>query len=394
MAADKEKLLSLVAKAQSGDQAALNEIFEATYNDVYYFALKTVKDADKACDITQETFVTIFKNIHTLQEAAAFVSWSRQITYRQCLRHLRKNTDVLVDEDEDGYTIFDTLAEENEEFIPDQALDREDFRQTVMDIVHALPEEQRTAILLYYFDELSVKEIAEIQGVSEGTVKSRLNYGRKAIKEAVESYEKKHNLKLHSFGFFPFCLWLFGKDAVACSMAPAAAQSVAAGVAASTGTAVAAATAAKVGGIALWGKIVAGVAAAGVAAAGVAVAVSLTKAPAPQVYKGGGSIGQVVDGFVDDYEDAQYTITVESMDDTSISGTFTEFDYGNEETVSFMGEVIAEGSDDNGAYREYAITFDPPLSLETGLDLKYYTEKDFFYFWWIHSFNTCLYRVR
>ena len=47
--------------------------------------------------------------------------------------------------------------------------------------------------MMYYFDEMSVKQIAEIQGVSEGTVKSRLNYARKAIKKSVESYEKKNN---------------------------------------------------------------------------------------------------------------------------------------------------------------------------------------------------------
>ena len=57
-------------------------------------------------------------------------------------------------------------------------------------MIDELPEEQRSALLLRYFDEISVKEIAEIQGVTEGTVKSRLNYGRKAVKEAVEGYEK------------------------------------------------------------------------------------------------------------------------------------------------------------------------------------------------------------
>jgi hypothetical protein len=82
-----------------------------------------------------------------------------------------------------------------------------------MQIIDSLPEVQRTAIMLYYYDELSVKDIAEIQGVSEGTVKSRLNYGRKAIKSATEDYEKKHNVKLHIFGVLPLLLWLFASDA-------------------------------------------------------------------------------------------------------------------------------------------------------------------------------------
>ena len=60
-----------------------------------------------------------------------------------------------------------------------------------------------------YFDEISVKEIAEIQGVAEGTVKSRLNYGRKSIKKSVEAYEKQHGIKLHCKGVIPLLLWLF-----------------------------------------------------------------------------------------------------------------------------------------------------------------------------------------
>lgn len=61
---------------------------------------------------------------------------------------------------------------------------------------------------------MSVKEIAEVQGVTEGTVKSRLNYGRKSIKQAVEGYEKKNGVKLRCVGVIPLLLWLFREYAV------------------------------------------------------------------------------------------------------------------------------------------------------------------------------------
>lgn len=244
---EREQLVSLVTRAQSGDGSALNELFNAFYDNVYYFALKTVKDSDLAADITQEAFVEILSTINNLKEPAAFVTWMKQITYHQCTRYFKKKKDVLVDETEDGDTIFDTVKEENSDFIPDEALDKDDFKKTILAILDELSEEQRSATVMYYFEELSVKQIAEIQGVSEGTVKSRLNYARKAIKASVEEYEKKNGIKLHAIPFFPLLHWIF--ESTAETIPAAVAELVAGGVSAATGVAVSAsASGAVVGG--------------------------------------------------------------------------------------------------------------------------------------------------
>ena len=78
---EKEKLVALVTAAQSGDSDAVSELFSEFYNDLYYFALKTVKNDDTALDVTQDAFVDIINNLGTLKEPAAFVSWAKQITY-------------------------------------------------------------------------------------------------------------------------------------------------------------------------------------------------------------------------------------------------------------------------------------------------------------------------
>ena len=230
---EKEKLVQTVKLAQKGDSDALNELFNAFYNDVYYFALKNVKDEDLACDITQEAFVEIINTLGNLKEPAAFVTWMKQITYHQCTRYFKKKKDVLVDENEDGDTIFDTMAEERTEFIPDEAVDQADFRATIMAMIDQLPDEQRAATMMYYFDEMSVKEIAQAQGVGENTVKGRLSYSRKAIKKSVEEYEKKNNVKLHCVGLLPLLLWLFRNYGKA--MPVASAKTVAEGVSAASG---------------------------------------------------------------------------------------------------------------------------------------------------------------
>lgn len=227
------KTNEMVIRAQKGDSEALNQLFNAYYNDVYYFAFKTVKDEELACDITQETFVEVINTLKVLRDPGVFVPWLRGITYHQCTRYFKKKKDVLVDEAEDGSTVFDTVQEERTEFIPHENLDRQDFRNTVMAMIDSLSEEQRAAILMYYFDELSVKTIANIQGVSESAVKSRLAYARKAIKHSVEDYEKKNNIRLHSVAILPLLLWLLAGAKQPMSGKQAAA--VAAGVSRATG---------------------------------------------------------------------------------------------------------------------------------------------------------------
>lgn len=276
---EREKLIALVSAAQKGDETAMSELFNAFYNDVYYFALKTVKDEDIACDITQETFIEIINTLGALQEPAAFVKWMKQITYHQCTRHFKKKTDVLVEEDEEGNTVFDTLQEERTEFIPDEALDQEDLKQTILSMLDELSEEQRSAVMLFYYDELSVKEIAQMQGVSENTIKSRLNYARKGIQKSVEDYEKKSGIKLHCAGVLPLLLWLL-KDYFA-KPAPAA-KAVATRVAAATGVALTASTSATVAATTvvaagISAKLIAGIMAAVLTVGGITAAVVLNK---------------------------------------------------------------------------------------------------------------------
>ena len=298
MKMERDKLISLVTSAQQGDQNAFNDLFNAFYNDFYYYALMLVEDEENALDVTQEAFVEIFRTIGNLREPVAFVSWAKKIVKHRCSRYFEtaKKTDLLVYENEDeNSSIFDNIVEDKAEFIPDEALDKEDFKNTIMSIVWKLPVEQRSAVMMYYFDEMSVKEIAEIEGVSEGTIKSRLNYARKAIKNSVEEYEKKHNIKLHAIPFFPFFKWIF--EGAFEGLPTASAEVIAEGVSAATGTTIAvttttgvAATAtttattagavglgAKIAAMPIASKIIAGVVAAAIAIGGGTTAVLLSQ---------------------------------------------------------------------------------------------------------------------
>lgn len=224
---EKNEMIIVVTRAQAGDNEALSTLFNEYYNSVYYFALKTVKNEHIAADITQETFVQAITYLGTLRDPSLFGSWLRSITYSRCTRYFSKDREMLLDEENEGF--FEDIREDKAEYIPDEALDKAEFRRTVMNIIDELSDEQRSAVLMYYFDELSVKQIAAIQGVSEGTVKSRLNYARKYIKASVEDYEQKHGIKLYA-ALLPILYWIFSSEiaAIPAELAATAAPSVAA----------------------------------------------------------------------------------------------------------------------------------------------------------------------
>ena len=215
---EKERLVQLVSDAQMGKNEAKTRLYNEFNEKLYYYIYKTVNDRELAADLTQDTFIEIYQTLDSLKEPAAFENWSYKIAYHRCTAYFRKKRELLADENEDGFSVLDTAIEEREEFIPDEALDKEELKKAIREMIDALPEEQRSAIMMRYFNEIPVKEIADIQGVSEGTVKSRLSYGRKAIQQSVEEYEKKNGVKLHCAGVIPMLLWFFRDYRIANAM--------------------------------------------------------------------------------------------------------------------------------------------------------------------------------
>jgi RNA polymerase sigma factor (sigma-70 family) len=194
----REKLLSLVTKAQQGDPDAMNELISECYKGLYYFALKTVGDAELAADATQDACMEIFSTIGNLREPLGFINWARRIVYHRCLRNKKIETRLPTVQEDEDFPIADRAFDENATASPEELYEHQELCETVRTLLESLPEEQRAALLLYYHENLSVKEIAEIQSISEGTVKSRLNYGRQGVKKKVEEYEERTGTKLHA----------------------------------------------------------------------------------------------------------------------------------------------------------------------------------------------------
>lgn len=277
-------LTELARRAGRGDEEAFTLLYQATHKRIYYLARQILKDDTEALDVTQETFLRAWKQLPNLNYPEAVVTWLYRIADNQCKGRLRKNSPLLVEDL--GEQAPPEAAEENEAFLPQELLDRAETKRLVQEIVDALPPLQRECIVLYYFAGLSVGEIAAQQDCPEGTVKSRLNYGRQQIKAAVLSLEKTEGTRLYTAAPLPLLLALFrdipqgflpdaetfralwAQVAGGAGLTTAAAAGGAAAAGAQAGAT--AGAAAKAAGVALKLKLVAGALAVTVAVGGVA----------------------------------------------------------------------------------------------------------------------------
>ena len=236
------KLIEQVQKARDGDPEAQAALYEAMYKRVYYLALRMTRSAEDAEDAVQEAFLSAFRALPNLADPNAFEGWLFQITANKCRNILGKaGRYTQLPEDEDGNTLLDELPEENEGLIPASALENQAHREIILSIIEALPQQQKECVLLFYYGELTVAQIAQVMDCSEGTVKSRLNYARKKLREGILEREERDGIRLHTLA--PLGL-LFLKDfqeltagltAAAAGSGTAAGPGAAAGAAAKTG---------------------------------------------------------------------------------------------------------------------------------------------------------------
>lgn len=255
-------LIEAVALAKEKKNDGVAYLYEHTYQKNYYVALKFVKDEELAKDLLQDAYIKAFDNIGQLEKPELFESWMSQIVARTALNELRKKNPILFTEteNEDGSNIADTFEDDRVEVQPEVVIDKNETARLVREMMADLSEEQRVCITMFYMEDLSVKDIAATIGVSENTVKSRLNYGRQKIKEKVLALEKQ-GTKLYGIAPIPFFVWLLSTDAKACAVqAPAIGTAAVAGTAGTTAAGVSAAgagaTAAGATGAAATGKAV------------------------------------------------------------------------------------------------------------------------------------------
>ena len=252
----------VIRRCLSGDQQAQEELVLAAQNRVYYHCRKMLKHEEDALDATQEILISMLTRLDRLQDPEAFWGWLSAMTANHCRNVLtRGRREAQIPEDDEGSSLLDAFESLDEQTVPDKALDNDETQRMIVELVDQLPPPQRQCVLMFYYEEMSVKDIAAALETSEGTVKSRLNYARKAIKSGVDAYAAQ-GVKLYSA--LPFLVYFLQRDAdiggLSASAAEALARSVLAGAAGTAAAGTAAAGAA--GTVAPSGGAAAGTAAA------------------------------------------------------------------------------------------------------------------------------------
>lgn len=273
----------LVALAKQGDNEAITDLYDLSKDAVYKSIRTLVQDEDAALDVMQDTYIKAFKKLEQLHEPEKFTSWVKKAGINTARNYLKQRQDVplsrFVNEDGDEVEFEDT----NQSHLPEVSMDRKVTAELVDKILGTLSDEQREVIVMHYYQGMSEQEIAQTQGCSVNTVKSRMLYAKKKIEKSVLELEKKEGIKLHSMAPLPFLLWLLrmakeqGIPVETVSKASAAGAAAAAGKAA-TGAAAGSSTAATsatagTAGKAVATKVIAGTLAVTVAGGAGAIAV-------------------------------------------------------------------------------------------------------------------------
>lgn len=192
-----------VEKAKQGDQKAKEVLYTETCQSVYFLARNMVKSDEDAMDIVHDSYICVFQKLDNIKNAAGFKSYLRTTVVNRCKNYLRKKKPLyLSDMTEDGTELE---LEDTDGVIPGELVGNEDVIECVRRVVESLPEEQRMCVILRYYDEMSLQEIADTLEVSLGTVKSRLSRANKKMRDEIERLEKEENKKFRCI--IPF-FWL------------------------------------------------------------------------------------------------------------------------------------------------------------------------------------------
>lgn len=201
-----------VEDAINGDSEAFSKLYEVSKRQVYFTCLRFLKNEQDAQDIMQEVYITVIKKLPELTDKKRFQAWVNRVAVNKCKNFLKSKRTVSLDEMQD---------DENYPEIPDDNLLPEEYvlnaakRQIVLDIMEkALSDIQYQTVIMFYFDNMSVAEIAEITESPVGTVTYRLNAARAKIKKGVLNYEEKNKDKLHTIvPIIPFLTMLLNAEA-------------------------------------------------------------------------------------------------------------------------------------------------------------------------------------
>jgi RNA polymerase sigma-70 factor (ECF subfamily) len=182
---------TLIARAREGDKNAQGRLVQLWYKRIYNFSYKYFFDHDQAMEVAQKTFISMHKNLASLQEVTRFKSWLYTIAVNYCREEVRKkknNRSLSLNqfgagEGEDSYRWEESHHRREN---PERQLRHSELSDLLQECLMLLPVEQKEVVIMKEYEGMKFREIAETLNISENTVKSRMYYGLDGLKKILE----------------------------------------------------------------------------------------------------------------------------------------------------------------------------------------------------------------
>ena len=204
----------LVRMIQGGDKEAFGELYRLTSPKAYFVAFQIVRNEQDAEDILQETYIKVLEKIDEIDTTQSFMGWIYRVVSNKS-KNLLKNKNMLNFESYEE-EVFEDLPEERAEFNPEENLNQSEVCREVMAAIDELSEEKRICVIMKYFGEMTVAEVADSLEVPESTVRNRLFVARKELKKKLE---KKESTALYSAAPIGIVIWALAKTSETVSTA-------------------------------------------------------------------------------------------------------------------------------------------------------------------------------
>ena len=203
----------LIRRAAAYREDAVSEIFEKTYTKVYCTVKALVQDENVTRDLVRDTYVTGMQGLRMLRDPAQLPVWIRMVAHSETIAWLARRSPTLFSRMLIDHTEVADFDDEYPRSLPQIEMEERVASALLMDLMRNLPEDQRVCVVLYYYERKTISEIAEELGISQDTVKSRLNYSKWKIKARVRELER-NDVNLYGFKTrhaIPFMVFLFQK---------------------------------------------------------------------------------------------------------------------------------------------------------------------------------------
>ena len=172
----------LIAEIRDGRLEAFDNLMQQHQAHVYHVAFSYTKNEDQAMDITQNVFLKVYENLHKFHSRSTFKTWLTRIAYNESNNWIKKNKPNMMVENPDVFA----SSEDHESEI----LDKE-YRVQILRSLYKLNTRYRLAVILRYFENYSVREIAAVLKCSEGVVKNMLFRSMQQLKNTLQNLQRE-----------------------------------------------------------------------------------------------------------------------------------------------------------------------------------------------------------